>query len=324
VQSHRALKLQESGEYVIVYTDESYIHSNHALQNNWFPAGSDQCIIRTRRTGRLVIFHAITKDGLLYKETSPNDADLSIPTKNAEYIYEVEKEKVAAEAGKGKGTVADAEDKKDDKESYHGNIDLPMWFTFFQNRLIPAFKACYPIERIILVMDNATYHMGREEGWKSPSSMRKAEVAEALKKYGITSFEVERTKKNGEVVRMTFDEQMYDLPRGGPLVKEMNSRLSRHLKLNPHLIPDRTAQELAKMGGVVLFTPPMEPFCQPIELTWGMMKGYPADLYSLGRTMEETRQQLLKPCTSTCGRRGQGRRRRRRQWEKSGRVTAKE
>jgi transposase len=37
VQYHRALKEEAEGIAVIVYTDESYIHSNHACQESWFP-----------------------------------------------------------------------------------------------------------------------------------------------------------------------------------------------------------------------------------------------------------------------------------------------
>jgi transposase len=127
VQYHRAMKEEAEEIAVIVYTDESYIHSNHACQESWFPAGSNHYVVRSRRTGRLVIIHAITVDGLLYFCRCPDDADLRVPTKNAEYIYQVVKARATTETAQE--TVATAQDKKDDKEDYHGNIHSEMWFT---------------------------------------------------------------------------------------------------------------------------------------------------------------------------------------------------
>jgi hypothetical protein len=153
VQYHRALKEEAEGIAVIVYTDESYIHSNHACQESWFPAGSNHYVVRTRRTGRLVIIHAITVDGLLYFCRCPDDADLTVPTKNSEYIYQVAKARATTETTQemAQETVATVQDKKDDKENSHGNIDSKMWFAVLENRIIPAFKAKYPGKKMALV-----------------------------------------------------------------------------------------------------------------------------------------------------------------------------
>ena len=117
----KALADEENGTHVIVYTDESYIHDNHSVQNGWFPAGRDRRVARAKRKGRLIIFHAVTKDGLLYDSPSESDGpgDLNIPTNHAEYIYHIEPQKVNQSESKtnastpSEETVATRKDKKD-------------------------------------------------------------------------------------------------------------------------------------------------------------------------------------------------------------------
>ena len=63
-----AYKLEEEEDYVIVYTDESYVHQNIAPEFSWIKKGND--VERTRSKGqRICILHAITKHGpLTYKQ----------------------------------------------------------------------------------------------------------------------------------------------------------------------------------------------------------------------------------------------------------------
>jgi len=70
-----ALGLQSNGgedgsEYVIVYMDESYIHQRHTSGHTW--AKKNENIIRTGGGlgSRCIVVHAITDDGLLFKEGS--------------------------------------------------------------------------------------------------------------------------------------------------------------------------------------------------------------------------------------------------------------
>jgi hypothetical protein len=116
--------------------------------------------------------------------------------------------------------------------------------------------------------------MGRGDDWKSPSKMVKAEAAVAMKKYGITSITVNRKSKDGKSEEeLTFAEETFTAKRGGgrklPRALEMKTALSRHFRLHPEVVPNRTRELLGKEGWVVLYTPPMEPECQPIELCWG-------------------------------------------------------
>lgn len=235
-------------------------------------------------------------------ERSSLDVDLNNENvNNAEYIYQVDTSKLEAEAKTE--NVATMQDTKDDKESYHGNINTEMWLKWLEARLIPAFQAQTSVperlmgRKMILVMDNATYHTGKDDQYKSPSRMNKEELAAKLKEYGITSFSVERKAKDDSVENLTFSEETYTQrgSRTTPMVKEMKTRLQQHLKDHPDLVRTRTKEILEKDDRQwgVLFTPPLEPECQPIELLWGMVKNNVAEQYQVGRTVAETREQLL-------------------------------
>ena len=298
-----ALKLQEAGMYVLVYMDESYVHNNHAAQKGWFLPGSNRHVRRAKRAGRFVIFHAITKDGLLLRQRSDADGDLTHPTANAEYIYHIDTRAKAKDPAESASNTCDV---KDDKDAYHGNIDGNMFLQWLHHRLAPAFIASYPGKKMILVMDNASYHNPHEDGWVPVSKMKKEELVAALKMYGITSFTAEREVEAGEggekvMQTVTFDEASFsmDKRKGGnrghpvPGVGEMKKFLSGWLKQHPEQVVTRTRRFMQERGWRMLFTPPLEPRCQPIEELWGMVKGCVAQQYILGRTMAMTRAHLL-------------------------------
>ena len=65
-----ALKLEEEGSAVIVYMDESYIHEGACSMKAWQRANNEGVTEQQRSTTKgkmLIIVHAITKDGLLFK-----------------------------------------------------------------------------------------------------------------------------------------------------------------------------------------------------------------------------------------------------------------
>jgi transposase len=305
VKYAKALKLHSMGTHVIVYTDESYAHNNHASLRGWvFP--SSEGVNISRRDGRLIILHAMTKDGLLVKTSAEGDAereeekdrDLNQATTNAEYIYEIEVTKTT-----GRETVATKMDTKDDKDIYHGNINSVLWLKWFENRLLPAFKAKYPDKKMILIMDNASYHIPMDDDWLAPRYMNRKELIEALEKYGIESFEGIRPygstllQQGSDVV--TFTERTWKRSRGGnkrtalPYNKELRVTLNLWLKSHPHLLKSITRKRMGEMDGLLIFTPPLVPEFQPIELLWGMIKKLLAGAYTAGRKVEEARQQLM-------------------------------
>ena len=294
VKYAEARKKEAAGTHVIVYTDESYVHSNHAPRKGWRLPGMQAFIPRDKRIGRLVIFHAITKDGLLLTHRDAVcDQALSEVQCNSEYIYEINPD---ASNKKDVESASNVTDKVDDKELYHGNIDTDMWWTWLHNRLIPSFNDFYkercPKVKMILCMDNASYHNAADAAWVPVAKMKKEAVCCALEKYGIASFTAIRDN-----TVITFTQSQYRLRAskrsdGGPYTQELKVRLRAHFKQHPELVITRTRRLFQELGWELLFTPPLAPECQPIERVWGQVKSVVAKMYKLGRTMAETRQQL--------------------------------
>ena len=147
IEMDRALKLQDGtyisgkfevrGNYVIVFTDETYIHQNHSPLTSWTKDGTTGKT--TSKGKRLVVLNAITMDnfvvardaeGFPIKEESIKKGSVmnSVPT--AEWIWPAN------------STLKD----------YHDNMDGDGFERWLYKRLIPAFEACYPNKKMILVM----------------------------------------------------------------------------------------------------------------------------------------------------------------------------
>ena len=61
---HRALKEQEKGDCIIVFTDETYIHQNNSPLMPWVKP-DDKSVEKTTSKGkRLMVLYAITSDDL--------------------------------------------------------------------------------------------------------------------------------------------------------------------------------------------------------------------------------------------------------------------
>src|SRR5687768_9420472 len=82
-----ALSEEEAGTAVIVYMDESYIHSHHATKKGWFhPNNRD--VIGASDGKRLIILHAMTDNGLLAVPDTVASNWLSEPALTAELVFE--------------------------------------------------------------------------------------------------------------------------------------------------------------------------------------------------------------------------------------------
>ena len=175
-----------------------------------------------------------------------------------------------------------------------------MFLLWVEKKLIPAFRAKYPGRKMVLVMDNAPYHSGRDEGWKSPAVMKREELLAVCQKWGIESIDVVRKGERRQRGKAELPSAVHRSARKSltqkpdTRTKEIQASVRRHLRAHPELKPNRTADMLKAEGGwTVLNTPPLEPECQPIELLWGVVKGQVAASYFRGRMMKETREQLM-------------------------------
>ena len=133
----KALKEQEDGSAIIVYMDESYIHARHCSQFLWFCLSSaTKNEVRGESKGkRIIIMHAMTKDGLLeVAGTEPSNILTELYHSCALIFDEVCVDDV---------TPAD----------YHDTITGEKFIGWLQQRLFPTVRKQYPGKKMYLVLD---------------------------------------------------------------------------------------------------------------------------------------------------------------------------
>ena len=134
-----ALKEQEDGSAIIVFMDESYIHAHHCSQFLWHSLSSaTKNEVRGDNKGkRIIIMHAMTKDGLLEVEgVEPSNILTELYHSCALIFDEVCVDGV---------TPAD----------YHDTINGDKFIGWMQQRLFPTVQKLYPGKKMYLVLDNA-------------------------------------------------------------------------------------------------------------------------------------------------------------------------
>jgi transposase len=264
-----ALKQQEEGKAVLVYIDESFVHTGHHCRYGWF-SDSNEVRRKSGRGKRLILLHAMSKDGLLAKKDNEGEvmevsADVSERAPNAELVFS--------------GLNVD--------EDYHKSMDGEVFMEWVKQRLLPAFRARYRGKQMILVLDNAPYHHAHAPGWKSAQSMSKGEAAAFLvthhggqlkiirdgteHSFGLTS--LFRTKASKYV----------------PSKQEMTNKIREILKAKPELSHTQLQSLFHKTDYQLLFTPPYTPQVQPIELVWAHVKNYVARQTTKDTTEEQLR-----------------------------------
>jgi hypothetical protein len=129
------------GDYVIVFTDETYLHTNHSPLTSWVPEGAPFAGKTASKGTRLIVLHAITCNGFV--------ATLNVDggTPIAEQALEGSREaRPTAE------WIWKANSKHKD---YHKNMDGVGFEWWLENRLKPAFRAQFPGKRMILVIETS-------------------------------------------------------------------------------------------------------------------------------------------------------------------------
>ena len=173
----KALEEEASGESVLVYMDETYCHQHHMPVKAWQEdAGAEGAVAcdRVRSKGKLlIILHAVSKDGLLFKcdrhGVRPEPSEWQGGrVLNCEMIFESKKA----------------------RGDYHDNMDGTMFLHWLNNRLIPTFKALYGDKKLILVLDNAPYHHVNPEDSFFAHSHSKTEIKAFLERMGKRTIRV--------------------------------------------------------------------------------------------------------------------------------------
>ena len=250
----------------------------------------------------MVVLHAITRHSFICQR----DRDGNPIVENA---FEGSREKVETAEW-----IWPANSKHKD---YHRNMDGEGFEFWLENRLIPAFRAQFPGKKMILVMDNASYHHQLNtkyfpEGCR-PASASKGINAHALRIAGCEYIQVVRgnTVHKFTVPRKEpreyedHREMGFDAPRSGvsgtvyarypngPSTEELQHATQEWLQSEfPEALDSKVEALFRKNKWGIVWTPPYCPKFQPIELVWGAGKQRAAHLYFKGRSLEQTRSHL--------------------------------
>ena len=270
IQYNRALQLQSAGTHIIVYTDESYVHTAHARSMTWFNPFAEEGgdVVRPSTKGiRLAILHAMTMFGMLRVDVSACD-NVDIIMTSCELIYKVD---------------VNAED-------YHDNMNGNLYMKWLRNRLLPTFAARFPDKQMILLLDNARYHHVRDDDYIVPSKMSKADIVAAFERFGIESITVERRHESTQSnAHITFDRSSFTCHGGAnaPTLVEMKAFLTQYLIKHPQNQKTAVQKLFYQHDHSLIYTPPYTPQVQPIELVWAYVKSYVASQYKRNRTVTE-------------------------------------
>jgi len=266
-----ALRLQISGTHIAVYLDESFIHAAHQMKKGWHPTAGPFRNNETQGDAdigkRLIILHAMTRDRMLDTDDAVGSNFLHEQTPTAQFVFE------AASF---------------DDSDYHNTIDGEAFTLWVKNRLLPAFDALYPGKKMILVMDNASYHKPRDFDWITPYKMSKAACASFLESQGLTQVTAELEDGTSKVFpKRTW--QLHARNKAAPSLKQLQTAVKSHLKQHPGINRTKVDKLLQPLGHSIVWTPPFVPDVQPIELIWAYVKMLVASQYTLRRTIETTR-----------------------------------
>jgi hypothetical protein len=251
-----ALQQERDGTAIIAGTDESYLHTAHSNQYCWYaPSSPSRNEVRGKASKgkRLILLHAITRHGLLSaprrgRSSSAPSNVVSDEDLGCELIFE--------------GLI--------DSEDYHKNMNGQVFMQWAQNRLIPTFKRLFPGKKLILLLDNASYHHPRGDDWINPNKMSKYELAVWISDR-VDSITVQRDGASKYFGKTAL---FQPASRYAPTVDEMRAWVKAYLLQHPSLNRTLLRQAFDAEGWQLLYTPPYYCECQPIELLWAHVKNY--------------------------------------------------
>ena len=263
----RALKEQDEGTAIIVYMDESFVCAHHCIKQLWYSllAKHKNSVRGDSKGKRIIIMHAMTKDGMLEVEgVEPSNILTELYHSCALIFNEVCVDDI---------TPAD----------YHDTINGDKFIGWIRQRLIPTFDSVYPGKKMYLVLDNAKYHHHRGPDWFSPSGKKKGQLAEFLRQRKVNKFTVEG---------ITFTASKFSADArgkaGGPTVKQLEAAVKEHLVQHPEINTTVPQQLFSDAGYELLYTPPYVSDLQPIEMIWAFTKALVARQSRRTRTVDET------------------------------------
>ena len=320
----RAGAQKDDGD-VLVYMDESYVHVNHKRGTSWFTEGQGKSSTPCNGS-RVIIVHAITEDGPLVADSYLDDEGIpkregwfrrpdggqqghggrrrarASPPNAWQDNGSTDSSLSKSDAvGSRRLTIKEeptcemlfpAGDKTDG--DYHKNMDADVFMKWVEKRLVPAFKARYGDRKMVLILDNAAYHHGMADGWKSPLKATKDDNTALLQELGAKSIDTIRNGKRMRHLVPARGESFARAPKGPTVDELQKATFVKMKKLRPDDLLTRAERFFKERGlGNLLYTPPYSPDLQPIELFWADAKNYVAKSWTgKPRSMLETTQVL--------------------------------
>ena len=300
-QYSHALKLENEGSHVIVYSDESWSNTGTSFDNAWIhkcdKSNPNQCYacskfiewsngndtkakISKSNTGKRVVFlHAFSKDGLIlnypaidhFYPTFDEIENFNINLKTAEYIFEC---------------------KNDHKNDYHEQMDADKYVNWFKNRLIPTCKSIFNNKTVILFIDQAPFHVSSSEF--PLTSDNKNEIIKYYDKYNIKQIQVIRNNFNANQI-LTFERISFNKNKNniGSSKDELYNYLYLYLKkYNPTAIEPIISKIAREHGYLVLYSCPNNPEDQPAEFLNAHVKLMVKKRAKKNRTIMELKQDV--------------------------------
>lgn len=286
---------------------------NHNKTTSWYT--EDQTRSNNKcRGGRIIIVHAITRDGPLVANSFSDSQ--GFPRRGGWFLKEDGRRSSSCDAGSSGGTSdapsggAGGDNTEDGggcrtkiselptaemlfpagEKTGADDMDAETFMKWMKRRLVPAFREKYGDKEMILVLDNASYHHGMADDWKSPLKATKAVNAALLRDLGVNTITVRR---DGEFKNFAVPKEGVYFERAprGPSLEEVQAVTFRMVKERRSEALLTEAERFFKDNklGSLLYTPPYSPDFQPIEHFWAHSKGYVARTWEgKTRTMVET------------------------------------
>jgi hypothetical protein len=206
-------KCEQKGEIIKVYWDESYIHQNHDVGYEY---GTEQH--GSGRGERLILGHAMTKDGLVCgrRDNPIQKLPMRQPVKgeHGEVAFPTGVTPLTAEwVWKASSIVKD----------YHKNQNGDTCSYWFQQQIIPAVEAMYPVEKrpelvgFVHVIDNAPYHWEAAEGCIPVNTITKKQMDES----GMPAPPIEPNLSPAELKKRRNHGSKYNLEEGKGLLTSL-------------------------------------------------------------------------------------------------------
>lgn len=254
----------EDSDYIMVFTDESYIHSNSAPKMTWKKEGDR--VPRTRSKGtRICILHAITKDGPLTHAADAAPASVRFTGTKAKTMHQVppgtNDEYTCEYLFIGKNNTGD----------YHDMMNNKNFSEWVDTKLVPTFQKRYPGKKMILVLDNARYH--HNIPLEPLGTMKKGLLIDYLIAKECYALTVNGTSY---ATRDDAFKGTASASNKGTATKEAIAKaaLMWFRENKPDMLKSTLVTSFQARGWKVLFTPPYCPDLQPIELFWAAGKNW--------------------------------------------------